>query len=276
MQFPMIIIHFIRCCVAEHSDSLSKVCIAFISQRFLYHLSVIVVAAVIHTVADEQCWSVNTQEPKPGHRCVTASESYTTTLNVPLHLCTHMCLQRGNCSVINYNHVRHYCQLTSDYCQKIVKDSDFTVTNISCLQWVAGDENIVDHMHITCGPMSPHLVSRLVYESDIRVGMWHRSGFTDVWKNGTNNVWYRSHTNIELLQIMPWCTAKWVPFIPGGPILPGAIVGGHLGDPPVETYIIYAHRRLCGYYNPVTRLGYVPYKQPVAATNMKILVIQGN
>ena len=275
IQFPIIIIHFIRHCFPEQSDSLSKLCNVFISQMFLCLLSVIMLAVMIYTVADDQCLSVNTQEPQTGHRCVTASESYATIPNVHLHLCTHICMQRGNCSVINYNHVKHYCQLTSDYCQKIVKDSDFTVTDIPCLQWVASDENIVDHMHIPCGPMSNYFVSRLVYGSDIRVGIWYRSkGFTDVWANRTSKIWYRSK-NTELLQMMPWCSAKWVPFITGDHILPGAIVGGYLGDPPVETYIIYAHRKLCGYYNPVTRMGYVPYKQPVASTKMKILVIQG-
>ena len=142
----------------------------FISQRFLGQLSVLVTVVVIYTVADDQCRSLNSQEPQTGHRCVTASESYTTTLHVPSHLCTHMCMQRGNCSVINCNHVKHYCQLTSEGCQKIVKGSDFTVTDFSCLQWVASGAKVVGGMRIPCDTESAYFVSRLLYESDILVG----------------------------------------------------------------------------------------------------------
>ena len=131
-------------------------CIVFILQRLLCHLSAIMTVTIIHTVVNDQCRLVNTHEPQTGHRCVTASESYIIIPNVPSHLCSHICMQRGSCNVINYNHEKGYCQLMSEKCRKIIKDPDF-------------DFMVVDDMCISCDTKCSLFVSRLVRESSILV-----------------------------------------------------------------------------------------------------------
>ena len=253
--------------------------IVFILQMFLYQLSVIMIVAMMCTTAKKQCGWIKTQKPKTGHRCITASERYTIIQNVPSHLCTHTCMRRENCNIINYNHEGRYCQMTSEVCLKIVEDPEFTVSDFSCLQWVTF-ANIVDEMLILCGNDVWSFASKLVLQSNILVGTCYtKAGYTFVWKNGTG--WKSWGDHGKALQMLPWCSATWIPYIPGHPIPAGAVIGGYLDDDPsTETYVIsgegsYRPRR-CGYYDPGTKLGYIPWMKPdmKPETNVKILVVQ--
>ena len=199
-------------------------CNAFILQKFICQPLVIMAVAVIHVVANNQCRSVNTQEQQTGHRCVTASESYTAILNVPSHLCTHLCIQHGECSVINYNHEIHYCLLTSEHCRQIVEDSNYTVTDFSYLQWVAGGANVMDDYEYSI----LHINAAFLEQT----GVWIKySGgkllevkqLYNFWENATRNQDF-STTNRDVLQMMPWCSADWVPFVTGDPIPDCAVV----------------------------------------------------
>ena len=254
-----------------------RLSIVFILQRFLGQLVLITTVAVIYAIAEKQCRSRTTQIPKDGHRCVTASKRYTIIQNVPARLCTHICMQRENCNIINYNHEGRYCQLTSEVCLKIVEDPVFTVIDFSCLRWVT-IANVVDEMLILCNKQLRSFTSRLVLQSDILVGTCYKKGdYTFVWKNVTG--WKSGDYNGEILQILPWCSVIWIPYVPGDPIPVGAVVGGYLGDDPsVETYIISGESKLrprsCGYYNPRTELGYRSSMKAGVMTNIMILVLQ--
>ena len=241
----------------------------------MLQLAVIMAVAVTCITAKKQCRWVNTEEPRTDHRCVTASERYMTIQNVPSHLCFHICMELNNCTIINYNHEKRYCNLTSEDCQKTVEDSEFTVTILSCLHWVSF-ENTVEDMCIPCDIYTASVVvGRLLFQKDILVGKHSMSERkTYVWKNGTTF----AAANTEVLQIMPWCAANWMTFVPGDPIPAGAVVGGYVGDPFVETYVITGVTRRgvkrCGYYNPETGLGYVVGSRGAeATTEMDILVL---
>ena len=225
--------------------------------------------AVIRTITEKQCQSMKTWDPKSGHRCVTASERYTTVSNVPPHVCTHICIQRGNCGVINYNDDMRYCQLSSEACQRVVEDSDFTVT-FQCLHTWVQYANVVDDMRVSCGISNSWFVARLVFEADVLVGKVS-GNYAHVRKNGT----IHSAKDPEVLQIRPWCSTKWIPYVPGDPIPAGAVVGGHVGNPPAQTYVINGEisggRKSCGYYNPETKLGYAVHG---LTKEMDILVVQ--
>ena len=231
---------------------------------------------VIPIVAENKCLSVKIQKPKSGHRCVTTSQRYKTIPNIHSHLCTHLCMQRGNCSVINYNHERRYCQLTSDDCQRIIEDSEFTVTFFSCLQWVRV-EDIVDDMRIPCDTDSDYFVGRLVLHDDVLVGRYsRRSGYTRVWKSGDS---FSSDDDAQVLQKMKWCSVNWVPYNASDSVPVGAVVGGYVGAPTFETYIITGasagQGKVCGFYNPATELGYMALSSgPQFLTEMDILVLQ--
>ena len=158
----------------------------------------------------------------------------------------------------------------------IVKDPDVTVTEFSCLQWVSGDENVVADKLVTCATTSFLFVARLEGESDILVGSSDMA-YIKIWKNVTENQ-YTEYNSGKVLQIQRWCSANWIPFVPGNPVPASAVVGGCLGDEhSVKTYVISGSTDTsytpCGYYNPDTKLGYVPYNEPEMITNMNILVL---
>ena len=228
--------------------------------------------AVIQTIAAKQCQSANTSTARTGHRCVTASEQYTAITNVPSHLCTHICMRQGNCSVINYNHEKRYYQLTSEDCQELIKDSEFTVTSFSCwAEWVPVAK-AMDKFRVPCAKNSEYSVGRVVVQADILVGTHTRwTTYTHVSKNGTRV----SSRKGEVLQMQPWCSVHWTPYIPGNTIPVGAVVGGYLGNPSNTTYVISGKgKRSCGYYNPDTQLGYIVFPWSKIATNMDILVLR--
>ena len=241
----------------------------------MLQLAVIMAVAVTCITAKKQCRWVNTEEPRTDHRCVTASERYMTIHNVPSHLCFHICMELNNCTIINYNHEKRCCNLTSEDCQKTVEDSEFTVTILSCLHWVSFG-NTVEDMCIPCDIYTASVVvGRLLFQKYILVGKHSMSERkTYVWKNGTTF----AAADTEVLQIMPWCAANWMTYVPGDPIPAGAVVGGYVGDPFVETYVITGVTKIgvkrCGYYNSETGLGYVVGSRGAeATTEMDILVL---
>ena len=232
----------------------------------------------------EECREVTIKGTKADHRCVTLLEHYTTIQDVSSHLCTHVCMQRQNCKAVSYNREKRYCQLTSEECEKIVEDLQFTVTKFylppclpvtvsPCVQWVPVAD-VIDDMRITCDPTSHFYVGRLVLQEDIVVGKFATTR-TYVWKNGVE---YSSPAATEVLQITPGCSANWVPYLPGDPIPNGTVFGGYLGDScagiPVISGVTSGDNKRCGYYNPETQLGYMVYFDPEVATEMDILVVQ--
>ena len=233
-------------------------------------------------MAQDQCWVVAFQEPQRGYRCIT--EKYTTITHVPERLCTHFCMQK-NCSLINYNLKKSYCQIGFEGCQKMVVDPEFTVSAASfppvcllitvspCIQWVSV-ANVQDDKCIRCATSSSYRVGRLVLQTDIIVGKFY-STETEAWKEGA---YYSNANETEVMQLQPGCSASWVTYTPGAPFPDGTVIGGYLRDPctgtPVTRGLISdgdSHR--CGYYNLNTQLGYMIVTGPEVATEMDILLL---
>ena len=283
-----LLIHHTRIIVDEHLIMYKRIINAYwnlMLQMGGCSLNVILVVAVIITdvaKAGQQCRDATFQKPRQGQRCVTASKKYTTVANIPEHICTHMCMQRPNCSVINYNHAHHYCQLTSEECDHIVEDAEFMVTAMNfpkcssitespCLRWEPAGAD-TGSLRVRCS--SGDYVGRLVFPTDILVGQYYYD--VGVWRNGNR---YRSTTGAEVLQLYPHCSSSWEPYTPGDPIPSNAVLGGYLGDPCSVTPIIDGTvmssnrgKKRCGYYNPNTRLGYIVYEGAEVTSEMSILV----
>ena len=95
----------------------------------MYETALSIVLLMKASTAQEQCRSVALQKPRTGYRCIT--ENYTTITQVPQHLCTHVCMQKKNCSLINCTLEKTYCQISFEGCQKMVVDPEFTVSAAS-------------------------------------------------------------------------------------------------------------------------------------------------
>ena len=245
----------------------------------IHKITVILLVTVLTTNAKNHCKSVTFEAPRRGHRCITTSQRYIVIHNIPSHICTHNCMQRENCSLANYNHEKRYCQLSSEVCQEIEKNSEFTVTVTiyPCVRWVPEAEVgnstlVVCHENAKKGRNS--YVARIKLQGDILVGRLVESQI-GVWKNGVK---YETSEDIEVLQVMPKCSATWVPYTPGDPIPHDALVGGYLGDPSSGTPVINGVTRRgdkrCGFYNPATQLGYMVFTKAEAVIEMDILVIK--
>ena len=231
----------------------------------MYAAALFTTFLIIPGLAQEQCRAVAFQKPRRGYRCVI--ENYATIPQVPQHLCTHICMQK-NCSFINFQHEKSYCQMSFGGCQKVIVDAEVTVTAVSfppeclpitissCIQWVPIAEISVDKV-IPCDPTSPrYRITRSVFRKDILVGKFHR-GCIEVWKNGGS---YCKSDGAEVLQLQLVCSANWVAYTPGDPFPAGTVIGGYLGDPFAGTPIIRGltnERNVyrCGYYSSDTQLG---------------------
>ena len=238
----------------------------------------LVAVLVTPTVTQAQCRAGTFQEQKTRYRCVT--DTYATITEIPEHLCTHVCMQK-DCSVINYNHEKRYCQLSTGVCKEMVVDPEFrvtykqctsAVTMSPCIQWVPVAKVVVDK-YVECQANKTWRVGRLVLSGDILVGKI-RSQYTYVWKDGSI---YKNVAETEVLQLQPGCTATWIPYTPGDPLPSGTVVGGYLGDPcygtPVIRGLVANNTYRCGYYNAETRLGYTVFYDPEVVTEMDILVL---
>ena len=262
----------------------------FIFQMGGCSLYIILLVTVIITKAAEagqQCQSGIFQEPRRGQRGVTGSENYTTIANIPAHICTHICMQRLNCSVINYNHVYGNCQFTSEGCRNTTEDPAFVVTALdfpeclpstvrSCLQWVPATD-IDDDLTTPC--YGDFVVARLVLPSDVLLGSFHRDQYgLRVWKNSH---FYTSAVEGEVLHIHPDCPSTWEHYTPGDPIPADAVIGGYLGDSCSGTPIIHGTTNgsrhvitRCGYYNPKTQQGFISFPAPAnPVAQMNILTL---
>ena len=244
--------------------------------------TLLVAFLIMPVLTQAQCQTTTFRKPLRGHRCIT--ENYTTITDVSQHLCTHACM-RKNCSLTNYNHEKHYCQLSHDSCHDMVEDPEFTVTAITlgkclsvtvnpCIKWVP-IADVVDSKEVQCDPNSSlYQMGRLVLLQQILVGKFMRD-YAEVWKNGAR---YYDATVTEIMQLESGCSANWVPFTPGDSLPAGTVIGGHLGDPCAGTPIIRGLtsdgvRYRCGYYNADTQLGYIVFHGPEATTEMYILVL---
>ena len=268
-------------------DELKRVHILMAVYKSELPLQVAMYEAILYTIllimpnmAQNQCRIVAFQKPPRGYRCVT--ENYTTITQVPKRLCTHACMQK-NCSVINYNHDKYYCQIGFEGCKMLIVDPEFTassfppvclpVTVSPCIQWVPVTE-VQDDKAIRCEHFSPYRVGRLVLQTDILVGKF-ASTETEAWKE---EAYYSNANETEVMQLQPGCSANWVAYTPGDPFPPGTVIGGYLGDPCTGTPVIRGlisdgDSYRCGYYNSGTRLGYMIVTGPEVATEMDVLVL---
>ena len=189
----------------------------------MYTAALIVAVLVIPAIA-EKCRAGMFQEPKSGYRCIT--ESCATITKIPQDLCTHACMQR-NCSVINYNHEKHYCQLISGSSQ-----SWFS----SRLQWIPAYNGFLLKKLWTISVSNVSLMKHTSVGWCFREIFWLINWALDIQQFGSS---YSDASETKVLQLQPGCSANWIPYTPGDLFPPGIVIGGYLGDPCFGTPIIH-------------------------------------
>ena len=244
-----------------------------------------IVLSQMHISVDGQnCTRKITRPALYGYRCVTETEEYSSISNNPPHICTHQCMQRHGCRIVNYNSRLNTCFLGMDGCVLLHEDESFQVNVFGtthpseCLQWqpppapVSGDTSpVISNM---CHQSHKCSVGRLTIGNSMLPGKYlHGSG--DIWSvlNGAEV----KHGIQEILTVSHECQVVWMPFNASNTLPIGAVLGGHLENDDRELYVVRARAGPTliplGFYDPVTAQGYVPYYGVQEVTGMEILVL---
>ena len=256
----------------------------FMKRYFCLCIGFLILSQMRISVGVHNCHHKITRPPLYGYRCVTETEEYISLTNIQQHLCTHQCMQRYDCRIINYNTRQRTCFLSQDGCVQLQRDGSFqvnvlgTISRSECLQWQSpppsgsGDFSVVQsdmcHQSQVCS------VGRLKVGNFILPGKYlHSSGVLFQVLNGAevgNGV-------KEILTVHHECQVVWMPFTASNTLPVGAIAGGHLdGGSALYSARARAGRTLTplGFYYPfVTALGYLPYNGVHEITVMEILVL---
>ena len=231
-------------------------------------------------------------EPFAGYRCITESENYRNIPNVHSHMCRHICVTSGDCSIVNYNRAKKLCLISSDPCIVLQKDTDYEVNYISnrkrdsCIQWVS-NYNFAQAKPVTSmecdqyGALRPCYVGRRISPSHILPGKYHaqdsiaEEGFWTVFDG-------QIYTNgaMEILDVQADCQVTWMSLTAGDPVPINAVVGGYVESSDFMLYVIRGKIQrdgnmftVFGYYDPATEKGYLEYFGVRVLTVMDVLIL---
>ena len=193
----------------------------------------------------EVCEQKFARLPLAGYRCITNTENDTVINNIPSHICTHQCMSRSSCSLVNYNLIQSTCFLSEELCIILTRDEAFATRHLykikppsECLRWTPpGDVDNAKSVSSTVCGNSPNecQVGRLIIGSDVTPGEYHPHS-QEVWASydatTTNNGIY------EVLQVHPDCYVTWLTFdTRTDPTPPVAVEGGYLASRGSKMYV---------------------------------------
>ena len=229
--------------------------------------------------------------PQRGYRCITATENYAVISNIPSHICTHVCMSRSWCFLVNYNFANSTCLLSEEACILIVKDETFRTSHLhtikppdECVYWTPMTEENRDRS-ISSKPCaeSPNecQVGRLTRNSQVSTGKYqpHKpqivapmDGYARVCPTATIPV---TTCKPEVLQVPPGCFVTWMPFnATTDPVPRIAVQGGYL-DGGIRQFVM----RVILHGNPIYGVykdgfeGYVPHDGMKTFNDMELLVV---
>ena len=224
-----------------------------------------------------------TRQPLLGHQCVLDNTtSLTIWLNTFRPQCVWRCLSTESCLVVSHNHRLNYCELSTQLCDRIEPNPDFSVNIYGmdrrlCISWVPDSEHdperAVEFIRIP-GIKTKIAVSRIQNKKGSYPGKQRRFGKFDT-DAAVNASTYVRQENAEVLLVDSACRWLWLAYKAPNALPVGAVEGGYAEKEPL--YIArQMHNNLytIGYYKSSAQLGYfVNFDQVKLEKDMKILVI---
>ena len=224
-----------------------------------------------------------TRQPMFGQRChLDNPENLTILLNIARPQCVWNCLSSDSCLVVSQNHHLNLCELSPQFCDKVVPHENFTINvygleRSQCVNWALPAQ----------------------YDSKTTVEFLRQPGLTIVltvgrakdsmgiypgkYQNNIRKVVYAANasefvkgSNCEVLLADPSCLWAWITFTAGNEVPIGAIEAGYYRND-----VLYVARGTfhgiqygIGYYRPNPQLGYFAhYGEVYNKTDLEILVI---
>ena len=211
-----------------------------------------------------------------GHQCVVSQENIISNKSVEQHICKSECIQRRKCLFLNYNRVKGRCILGKRACIRLEPEvqSDmafFGTKSALCLKWIPSETNL--NGMLACGDdsCSSH-VGRALKDSHLLPGDVS-AGLLYTMLNGRE---YELEP-MEHLDVLFGCQATWVPFTAGDVLPHQAVVGGYLssgsGKPLYIVKRAFSNTYSHGYYDPVSKKGYIEFMGPNEVTHMEMLLL---
>ena len=225
-----------------------------------------------------------TQQPLLGYRCVLGNPgNQTTWLNTARAQCVWRCLSSDECVVVNHNHRFNRCELSTQLCDSVVSNPEFSVnlygTNRKfCSNWVSNSGYNASKAVAFASKLrgrSQIAVARKEVNADLYPGKCKFSKlFTIIIAMDDDTV--VSDDRGEILQVDSACLWTWVAYTSSNVLPVGAVAGGHdvSQEPLYVARAIFEDIYSIGYYKFSKLLGYFVFRSAVnKATTMEILVI---
>ena len=225
-----------------------------------------------------------TRQPMLGQRChLDNPANRTTLLNIARAQCVWNCLSSDSCLVVSHNGHLNFCELSPQFCDKVVPDENFTVNAYGterslCLRWVPRAQ--YDPQTAVAFLKNPVLtpilsVGRKQDSTGLYPGKYQKTSFKiEYVANGST--FFMTNSNCEVLLVNPSCMWAWIMYTAGNELPVGAIEGGYYGNDTlyVARCKLQGTDYALGYYRPSLQLGYFAHWRAVhTKRDLEILVI---
>ena len=221
------------------------------------------------------CLTMYTNLRLNGYHCPGGSLGNTS--GIDQQQCTHRCLIRQACRVMNYNSNDHVCVLGEHACHVAESHPDYMLMvlrpqrDVECAVWKP------KRSPLPTGTVDTHLglhevLCRKQIGTDVLIGHATPDGQAYIVVNGNEE----GHWNTHMLTVSPSCTLAWVPYTAGYTLPEKALVCGHLtsSGPAYCARVWRADRgrMFYGYYPDGHNVAYYAYNGVQESPKMDILI----
>ena len=248
------------------------------------------IAIRIFVVDCEEVWIKKYARPlNVGYRCITNTENYTTIANIPSHICTHQCMTRSSCFLVNYNFANRICLLSEEACVFMIRDGAFRTSHYhkikpskQCVYWTLMEtEDRTRSIWSKPCAESPNecQVGRVTWSSEMSSGKYqpHKPQTVVVMGRYSRVCPHAASPGCvaEVLQVLPGCYVTWLSFnATTDPVPSFAIQGGYLNGG-IKQFVIRVFINggaIYGVYKDGFA-GYVPHKGIKTFYDMELLTL---
>ena len=251
--------------------------------RLVHVLLLVIVAMRYFVTYTETLRTTYTRQPMLGQRChLDSPENLTTLLNIARAQCVWNCLSRDNCHVVSHEHHLNLCELSPQFCDKVLPHENFTINaygieRSQCLKWVApaqyDSQTAVEFLR-QIGSTKVLAVGRIQDNTGLYPGKYLNTSLTVAYAANAST-FVISGNGCEALLVDPGCMWTWIMYTAGNELPVGAVAGGHYrNDVLYVARCTFGIKYAIGYYRPSSQIGYFAHYAAVRNnSDFEILVI---
>ena len=246
----------------------------------MFLVSVVTGNCIIHGEALRTTYA---RQPMFGQWChLDNSENMTTLLYINRAQCVWNCLSNDSCLVVSHNHHLNFCELSPQFCDKVVPNENFTINAYDternlCLNWEPPAQydprTAVEFLRQADRPKMM-VVGRTQDSAGLYPGKYQSSGSTVAYVANAST-FVVTGNGCEALLVDHGCMWAWIAYTANIIISVGAVAGGYYGnDVLYVARCMVGIRYTLGYYRPSSHLGYFAHYAAVYNnSNFEIIFI---